>query len=166
MWAEILREFSDSPSQSRVARFLLENGFGVNEQGRVVCNDIEIPSTHIAKAIGTDRRVVDATVRRVLSQPNLHDVFINLRVTPDLSRVGAALDLTVITVLPKDASEKGIVGAVVKVLTDHNLGIRQIFVTDPMLSEEPRLVVIVDKRLPPVVYEKLKSLMQVRQLII
>ncbi|MFA7050359.1 MAG: regulator of amino acid metabolism, contains ACT domain protein, partial [Patescibacteria group bacterium] len=63
MWSDIIREFADSPSQSRVVKFLLENGFGINSQGRIVCNDIEIPATHIANAIGTDRRVVDATAR-------------------------------------------------------------------------------------------------------
>jgi predicted regulator of amino acid metabolism with ACT domain len=166
MWAEILTEFADSPSQSRVVKFLLENGFGVNEQGRVVCNDIEIPATHVAKAIGTDRRVVDATAQRILAVPLLRNVFLNLRVTPDLSGVAASLNLVVITVLPQDAQEKGIVGAAVKVLTDHDISIRQIFVTDPLLSEEPRLVIIVDETIPAVVYEELKNLAQVRQLII
>ncbi len=166
MWAEILTEFADSPSQSRVVKFLLENGFGVNEQGRVVCNDIEIPATHVAKAIGTDRRVVDATAQRILAVPLLRNVFLNLRVTPDLSGVAASLNLVVITVLPQDAQEKGIVGAAVKVLTDHDISIRQIFVTDPLLSEEPRLVIIVDEKIPAVVYEELKNLAQVRQLII
>lgn len=166
MWEEILREFADSPSQSLVVRFLLENGFGINKQGRVVCNGIEIPATHIAKAIGTDRRVVDATARRILALPGMQQVFLNLRVTPDLSGVAASLNRAVITVLPKDAQQKGIVGAAVKVLTDHDIAIRQIFVTDPLLSEEPRLVIIVDEALPPVVYEELKALPQVRQLII
>jgi predicted regulator of amino acid metabolism with ACT domain len=166
MWEEILREFADSPSQSLVVRFLLENGFGINKQGRVVCNGIEIPATHIAKAIGTDRRVVDATAHRILALPGMQHVFLNLRVTPDLSGVAASLNRAVITVLPKDAQQKGIVGAAVKVLTDHDITIRQIFVTDPLLSEEPRLVIIVDEALPPVVYEELKALPQVRQLII
>jgi predicted regulator of amino acid metabolism with ACT domain len=166
MWEEILRQFADSPSQGRVARFLLENGFGVNEDGRVACNGVEIPATHLAKAIGTDRRVVDATAKRILSVPALRDIFLNLQTTPDLSRVASALDLSVITVYPKDAHQKGIVSAAVEVITDHNLGIRQIFVTDPWLSEDPRLVIIVDEAVPAVVYEELRALPQVRKIII
>ncbi|MEA2034158.1 MAG: regulator of amino acid metabolism, contains ACT domain protein [Euryarchaeota archaeon] len=166
MWADILRKFSDSPSQALVVRFLLENGFSINKSGRVMCNGIELPATHISKAIGTDRRVIDATARRILTMPDICDIFLNLRVTPDLSRVAESLNLTVITVLPKDAAEKGIVGYAVKVLTDHDLSIRQIFVTDPLLSEDPKLVIIIDGEIPPVVYEELKSLPQVRQLII
>jgi len=166
MWADILRKFSDSPSQALVVRFLLENGFSINKSGRVMCNGIELPATHISKAIGTDRRVIDATARRILAMPEISDIFLNLRVTPDLSRVAESLNLAVITVLPKDAGEKGIVGSAVKVLTDHDLSIRQIFVTDPLLSEDPKLVIIIDGEIPPVVYEELKSLPQVRQLII
>jgi predicted regulator of amino acid metabolism with ACT domain len=166
MWSEILSEFADSPSQAKVARFLLENGFGVNDEGRVVANDVEIPATHIAHAIGSDRRVVDATAKRVLSNPTLAAVFRNLRSTPDLSRVGRSLGLSVITVIPRNAQEKGIVGAVVRAIVDHNLGIRQIFVNDPYLSEEPRLVVIVDGTPPAVLYEEIRSLPMVQQIII
>ncbi len=167
MWAEISREFADSPSQARVLRFLLENGLGVNEEGRITCNDIEIPATHIGRATGTDRRVVDATARRILANPDLRGIFIRMRAAPDLSLVAEALGLSVITLLPKDAQEKGIVGAAVKVLVDHDLSIRQIFVTDPYLAEEPKLVLIVDEdRVPASVYKDLKALPQVKQLII
>ena len=167
MWADISREFADSASQARVLRFLLENGFGINEEGRIVCNGIEIPATHIGRAIETDRRVVDATARRILRDPMLQKIFIRMRAAPDLSRVAEVLGLSVITLLPKDAQEKGIVGAAVKVLVDHDLSIRQIFVTDPYLAEEPKLVMIVDEeRIPASVYEDLRALPQVRQLII
>jgi len=167
MWADISREFADSPSQSRVVRFLLENGFGINEEGRIVCNGIEIPATHIGRAIETDRRVVDATARRILENRELREVFLRMRAAPDLSLVAEALGLSVITLYPKDAHQKGIVGAAVQVLVDHDLSIRQIFVTDPYLAEEPKLVMIVDEpRVPASVYERLRALPQVKQLVI
>jgi predicted regulator of amino acid metabolism with ACT domain len=134
MWSDIIHEFADSPSQSKVVRFLLENGFGINNDGRVTCNGIEVPATQIAKAIGSDRRVVDATTQRILNIPSLREIFVRMRATPDLSNVAESLGLTVITVLPKNASERGIVGAAVRVLSGHNLSIRQIFVTDPQFS--------------------------------
>jgi predicted regulator of amino acid metabolism with ACT domain len=166
MWTQILREFADSPSQTMVVKYFLENGLGINEKGRIVCNGIEIPATHIAKKIGTDRRVIDATAKRILSLDEIRDIFLNLRVTPDLTQVADALGLAVITIYPKDAAQKGIVGAAVKVITDHNLSIRQIFVTDPILSEDPKLVVILESNLPATVYEELRSLPQVRKIII
>jgi uncharacterized protein len=166
MWSDIIHEFADSPSQSKVVRFLLENGFGINNDGRVTCNGIEVPATQIAKAIGSDRRVVDATAHRILSIPSLREIFIRMRATPDLSNVAESLGLTVITVLPKNASERGIVGAAVRVLSGHNLSIRQIFVTDPEFSEEPKLVIIVDELLPHGVIEEIRALPQVKKVII
>jgi hypothetical protein len=166
MWSDIIREFSDSPSQSRVVRFLLENGFGVNTEGRIACNDIEIPATHIAKAIRTDRRVVDATARRILDAPSLREIFTNIRATPDLSQLTGTLGLSSITVLPQDAREKGIVSAAVGVISGHNLNIRQIFVTDPQLSEEPRLVIIIEGEIPGEVIEAIRKLPQVKQVIL
>ncbi len=166
MWSDIIHEFSDSPSQSRVVRFLLENGFGINEEGRISCNGIEISATAIAKAIGSDRRVVDSTAHRILNLPEFKEIFLNMRATPDLSRVAEALGFTVITVLPRNASERGIVGAAIKVLADHYLAIRQIFVTDPEFAEEPKLVIILEETPPPGVIEKIRALPQVKQVII
>jgi uncharacterized protein len=166
MWSDIIHEFADSPSQSRVVRFLLENGFGVTEDGRISCNGIEMPATAVAKAIGSDRRVVDSTARRILERPMLRDIFLNMRATPDLSKVAESLGFVVITVLPKNANERGIVGAAVRVLSNHLLSIRQIFVTDPEFSEEPKLVIIVEDSLPRGVIEEIRALPQVKQVII
>lgn len=166
MWSDIIHEFGDSPSQSRVVRFLLENGFGVTNDGRISCNGIEMPATAVAKAIGSDRRVVDATAKRILERPMLREIFLNMRATPDISKVAESLGFTIITVLPKNANERGIVGAAVRVLSDHQLAIRQIFVTDPQFSEDPKLVIIMEEPLPDGVIEKIRALPQVRQVII
>ncbi len=166
MWSDIIHEFSDSPSQSRVVRFLLENGFGVNEEGRICCNGIEMPATAIAKAIGSDRRVVDSTAQRILSLPMLKEIFLNMRATPDISHVAEALGYTVLIIMPRNANERGIVGAVVRVLADHLVSIRQIFVTDPQFSEEPRLVIVIEEPLPGGVIEKIRALPQVKQVTI
>ncbi|MDD3622481.1 MAG: regulator of amino acid metabolism, contains ACT domain protein [Methanofollis sp.] len=166
MWAALMQEFADSPAQARVVKFLLENGFGVSENGRITCNDIEIPATHIARVIGIDRRVVDATARRILGMDWARKVFSSMRTTPDLSKVAEALGLTVITILPTNAHEKGIVGAAVRVLSEHDLAIRQIFVTDPYFAESPRLVIILDEPLPLGVIEELRALPQVKKLVI
>ncbi|MCQ8894105.1 MAG: regulator of amino acid metabolism, contains ACT domain protein [Methanolinea sp.] len=166
MWSEIVREFEASPSQAKVAKFLLENGFSVNERGRVTCNGLEIPSTQVARATGTDRRVVDATTQRILTLPLHRTIFSHMRVTPDLSGVAHHLGLSVLTIYPKDASERGIVSAAVRVISDAGLSIRQIYVTDPLLSEDPRLVIIVDGDLPPSVIEGIHHLPQVRQIVL
>ncbi|HMA05627.1 MAG TPA: regulator of amino acid metabolism, contains ACT domain protein [Methanomicrobiales archaeon] len=166
MWSVIMKEFADSPAQARVARFILENGFGVSDGGKVVANGVEIPATHVAAAIGADRRVVDATARRILSVPALAPVFRSMRATPDLSRVAEPLGLSAFTVLPKNAQEKGIVSAVIRVVSARNLTLRQIFVTDPYFSEEPKLVVIIEEKVPRGLFEEIRALPQVKQVII
>ncbi|MDD1671074.1 MAG: regulator of amino acid metabolism, contains ACT domain protein [Methanomicrobiales archaeon] len=166
MWSPIMKEFADSPAQARVARFLLENGFGVNGEGKVVANGVEIPATHIAGAIGADRRVVDATARRILAVRSLAPVFLGMRSTPDLTRVAEALGLSAFTVIPRNAQERGIVSGVLAVLSSRNLTIRQIFVTDPYFSEEPRLVVILEEKVPRGLFEEIRALPQVKQVII
>lgn len=166
MWSEIAGRFADSPAQLRVVKFLLENGFGVSEKGKVTCNGVEIPSTHVGKVTGTDRRVVDSTAKRILGDRDLSRIFLHMRATPDLSRVADALGLTVLIVLPRNAQEKGIVGSVVQVLHEHDLNIRQLFVTDPYFSEQPKLVIILDEPLPPGVAERIRALPQIRQVIL
>jgi hypothetical protein len=89
-----------------------------------------------------------------------------MRATPDLSRVAESLGFFVITVLPKNASERGIVGAAVRVLSEHSVAIRQIFVTDPQFSEEPKLVIIIEELPPAGVVEQIRALPQVKQVII
>jgi predicted regulator of amino acid metabolism with ACT domain len=109
---------------------------------------------------------VDATARRILTSPLHQAIFTNLRATPDLSHLAGPLGLSAVTILPGDAREKGIVGAAVGVITGHNLNIRQIFVTDPELSAEPKLVIIVDGEIDGSVISEIRRLPQVRQVIL
>ncbi|MCP1662768.1 MAG: regulator of amino acid metabolism, contains ACT domain protein [Methanocalculus sp. MSAO_Arc1] len=166
MWSAVTDAFKDSPSQLRVVRFLLENGFGVNSAGKITANGIEMPATQVARAIGVDRRVVDTTARSILEDDALRDVFCNIRVTPDLSQVAEALGLAIITLIPKNAADKHIVSSAVSILADYDLSIRQLFVTDPIYSEEPRLVMIIDSPLPPGIAEDLRKLPHVKRLIL
>lgn len=166
MWRSILEPFSDSPSQQRVVKFLLENGFGISDAGRVVVNGIEVSATAIARVVGVDRRVVDTTVKRILGMNEIKMTFAHLRVTPDLTNVAKNLGLSVITILPKNAEDKNIVASAVAVLAAHDLPLRQIFVTDPYIAESPRLVIIIDGLLPATAIEELRALPAVESIIL
>ncbi len=166
MWQDIIEHFTDSPSQKIVVKFLLENGFSVNTAGKICCNDVEIPATQIAKILFVDRRVVDTTAKRILSIPNISAIFLKMRATPDLSGIAETLGLKTITIIPNDANEKGIINSTMRIIGDFDLNIRQIFVTDPNLSEDPKLVIIVDYELPVGLVEKLKKLPQVKTIIL
>ena len=51
MWQEILDKFKRFPAQEKVIRLILQRGFQVNDQARVVSGQIEIPHAQIAKEL-------------------------------------------------------------------------------------------------------------------
>jgi len=139
-----MEKFSDSPSQQQVIRLLLERGFSVNDDGRVVSGGIEIPNTGIAREVGVDRRVVDATTAAILDDDALRPIFQNISAVPSLMDLAPVLDLTVCTVTVRDAEESGIVADVTAAIADHDVSIRQVMTEDPEFTDEPRLYVIAD----------------------
>jgi predicted regulator of amino acid metabolism with ACT domain len=145
---EIMEKFADSPSQQAVIRLLLERGFSVNDEGRVVSGGIEIPNTGIAREVGVDRRVVDATTDAILADDDLRRIFQNISAIPSLMDLAPVLDLTVLTVTVTDAEEAGIVAAVTTAIADAGISIRQTISEDPEFTDEPQLYVITDRQLP------------------
>ena len=75
MWREILDKFRRFPAQEKVIRLILQRGFQVNEQGRVVSGGIEIPHAQIAKELDVDRRVVDTTATAIREDEELWKIF-------------------------------------------------------------------------------------------
>jgi predicted regulator of amino acid metabolism with ACT domain len=148
MFEEIMEKFSDSPSQQRVIRLLLERGFSVNDGGRVVSGGIEIPNTGIARELDVDRRVVDATTDAILDDDQLRPIFQNISSVPSLMDLAPVLDLAVCTVAVGNASESGIVAAVTACVAEHDISLRQVLSEDPEFTDEPVLYLITDETLP------------------
>jgi predicted regulator of amino acid metabolism with ACT domain len=144
----IMEKFADSPSQQAVIRLLLERGFSVNDEGRVVSGGIEIPNTGIAREADVDRRVVDATTDAILADDELRRIFQNISAIPSLMDLAPVLDLTVLTVEVRDAEESGIVAAVTGAIADRGISIRQTISEDPEFTDQPKLYVITDGDLP------------------
>ncbi len=158
MFDEIMEKFEGSPSQQAVIRLLLERGFSVNDEGRVVSGGIEIPNTGIAREIDVDRRVVDSTTDVILADSELRRIFQNISQVPSLMDLAPVLDLTVLSVEVADAEEKGIVATVTRVLADHDVSIRQTISEDPEFTDDPRLYLITDQDLPGEVITDIRDL--------
>lgn len=148
MFDEIMEKFENSPSQQAVIRLLLERGFSVNDEGRVVSGGIEIPNTGIAREIGVDRRVVDATTEAILADEELRRIFQNISAVPSLKDLAPVLDLTVLTVYVVDPDESGIVAQVTSLIAERGISIRQTVSEDPEFTDEPTLSIITDTELP------------------
>jgi hypothetical protein len=148
MFEEIMQKFEGSPGQQSVIRLLLERGFSVSDEGRVVSGGIEIPNTQIAREAGVDRRVVDSTTDAILADEELRRIFQNISQIPSLMDLAPVLDLTVITIEVQDADEPGIVATVTGMLADRDISIRQTISEDPEFTDEPRLYLVTDEVLP------------------
>ncbi|PSP50617.1 amino acid-binding protein [Halobacteriales archaeon QH_3_68_24] len=142
-----MEKFADSPSQQAVIRLLLERGFSVNDEGRVVSGGIEIPNTGIAREVNVDRRVVDATTDAILDDDQLRPIFQNISAIPSLLDLAPVLDLTALTVTVRDADQPGIVAQVTGAIADRGISIRQTITEDPEFTDEPRLYVVTDEPL-------------------
>jgi predicted regulator of amino acid metabolism with ACT domain len=160
----IMEKFSDSPGQQRVIRLLLERGFSVNDDGRVVSGGIEIPNTGIAREADVDRRVVDATTDAILADDELRRIFQNISAIPSLMDLAPVLDLTVLTVAVRDAEESGIVATVTDAIADADLSIRQVISEDPEFTDEPRLYVITETGPPGELITTIRELEFVRRI--
>jgi predicted regulator of amino acid metabolism with ACT domain len=144
MWTIIQEKFRNHPAQEKVIRLLLERGFQINSQGRVVSGSIEIPHTQIANEIEVDRRVVDATCETISKDEILMQIFRNVRTMPFLRDVAPLLGLGVIVIAPDNASRKGLLGAVATAVAEHGITIRQAVSDDPFLTENPQLTIITE----------------------
>ncbi|MCK4475515.1 MAG: hypothetical protein KAU16_02205 [Methanophagales archaeon] len=162
MWKEVVEKFEGLPSQKRVIELLLERGFQVGPEGRVVSGGIEIPHTQIANEVGVDRRVVDMTVRRILKKPELRKIFENIRSIAFLADVAPLLGLSVIIIHPTDAKEKGILGEVATVIAKRGFSIRQAVSDDPYLVDDPKLTIITDKNIPGELIEEIGRIKSVK----
>ena len=162
MFDEIMEKFEGSPSQQAVIRLLLERGFSVNDEGRVVSGGIEIPNTGIAREIGVDRRVVDSTTDAILDDEELRRIFQNISQVPSLMDLAPVLDLTVLSIAVHDADDVGIVAEVTGLLAAHDVSIRQTISEDPEFTDEPRLYLVTDEELPGEVFTELAAMPFVR----
>ncbi len=163
MFDEIIGKFAGSPGQQAVVRLLLERGFSVNDEGRVVSGGIEIPDTGIAREAGVDRRVVDSTADAVREDPELRRIFGNISAIPSLMDLAPVLDLSVLTVWVEDETRHGIVAEIAGLLADHEISIRQIISEDPEFATDPKLYLVTDTRPPGDLLVAVRELPYVRR---
>ncbi|MDZ7849987.1 MAG: amino acid-binding protein [Halodesulfurarchaeum sp.] len=164
MFGSIMEKFEGSPGQQAVVRLMLERGFSVNEEGRVVSGSIEIPNTQVAEEAGVDRRVVDTTTNAILTDPELERIFRNISQIPSLMDLAPLLDLTVLTIAVTSAGESGIIATITSRLADRGITIRQAVSEDPEFTDEPRLHIITEEQVPGDLLTELSNLEFVRSI--
>lgn len=162
MWQTLLNKFEKYPAQAKVLKLLFERGFQVNEEGKVTSGSIEIAHTQLAKEAGVDRRVVDATTKAIISDELLSTIFRNVHSIPFLRDVAPSLGLGVIIIIPEDAAHVGILAEVAGLIARNNVSIRQAVSDDPYLTDNPRLTIITDRKVPGDLLDKILNLPSVK----
>ena len=84
----------------------------------------------------------------IRDSPQLQRVFTRFQPTLDLKDVAPELGCGVIEIIPTNASRPGILAGVSRVISEARLSIRQAIVEDPDFTEEPRLYVVTEDRVP------------------
>ena len=141
-------QLQEYPERLRVARVLIENGLSVQDS-KICLNQIEIPPVRIARVAGVDRRTVTETVNTIESNPDLKLIFEEIRPAGhSLKEIAKHLNLGVLEITPVNAKSPGILSNAAAILNRAGLSIRQAIVDDPELSPEPKLTLIVEKKIP------------------
>jgi hypothetical protein len=148
MWNNVKKYFEEHPERLRVARVLIENGLSVRN-GKIYLNEIEIPPVRVARVAGVDRRTVKETLTAIKANLELRLIFESMRSAGhSLKEIAKHLNLGVVEITPVDAKIPGILASSATILAKSGLSIRQAIVDDPELSPEPKLSLIIEKKIP------------------
>jgi predicted regulator of amino acid metabolism with ACT domain len=148
MWQNITRKLQDYPERLKVARVLVENGLCI-KNNKIYLNQIEIPPVRIARAAGVDRRTVNETLNTIKTIPELKLIFEAIRPAGhSLKEIAKHINLGVLEITVDDPRASGILANSSTLLNQAGLSIRQAIVDDPELSPEPKLTLIVEKKVP------------------
>ena len=131
----------------KVAKLMIENGIGVNEQGKIIVGPVEVPDSSLAKAAGVDRRIVRKTVQQILEDEMLRKIFTGIRPAGAfLAPVAKELGFYVVEIRA-DPTAAGIIARAAEIIAKENISIRQAVAEDPELFPEPKLILVLEKPL-------------------
>lgn len=170
MWKYINDNFGKYPSQIKVLRKLISLGLSVRRDNenvpRVYCGDVEVKASAIAMALNVDRRAVLETLRKIVEDPELSRFYYELKPVPDFGRVSSSLGMGVVQIVPKAASQPGIIAGVSQIIAKENISIRQVIVDDPELVDNPRATIVTDSPIPGHLLSELKNINGVEAVVI
>ncbi len=161
MWDIVKVKFENYPAQEKIAEKLMEHGISV-KNGLLYSGDIYMPGTALAKATGTDRRVVLSTIQTIMHDPELENIFANIRPICSFKDVAPSMKWGVLEIQPEDVARPGIVADVTQILARENISLRQIIADDPGIHKKPKAFFISEKPIPAKLLPMIKELDGVR----
>jgi len=165
MYKSLEKVFSESPGKRKIAEALLRYGLRVGSDGKISCAEIELPPAKIARALGVDRRVVIETARTISNNDELFGIFSELMPTAFISKAASKLGFESIEI-KAEPHAIGIVSGVSKIVADEKICIRQIVADDPDIYPEPKLTIVLEKKLSGNAIDKLRKVKGVKEIVI
>jgi predicted regulator of amino acid metabolism with ACT domain len=148
IWNKVVKQLEGYPERLNVAKTIIENGLSVRD-GKIFCNDIEIPPIRIGRVARVDRRTVTETVKAIENNKELKQIFAGIRSAGhSLKDVSKHLNLGVVEITPVNARIPGILAKSATILAEKGISIRQAIVDDPELSPQPKLTLIAETKIP------------------
>jgi hypothetical protein len=165
MYKTLEKSFEDSPGKRKVVESLLRYGLRVDEEGKIFCAEIELSPAKIARALAVDRRVVIDTGKMIAADDELYSIFSQLLPTAFIGRVADKLGFESIEIRA-EPHQKGIVAQVASIIAGRGIVIRQIVADDPDIYPEPKLTLILEKRLDGATINKLRRIKGIEEIVI
>ncbi len=148
MWRKVSEYLENYPERLLVAKVLVENGLNI-KNGRIYCNEIEIPTLKVARVAKVDRRTVVETLKMIRRNDELRLIFTHIRSAGvSLREIARPLNLGVVEITPEDPKVVGILANAASIIAAEGISIRQALTDDPELSPEPKLTLIANRKIP------------------
>ena len=166
MWTKIRTFFEGSPSKLKVVKLLVELGLRIDKDGKIYCDEIEIPATKIAAVTKVDRRTIKEAAKSILGMEELRYLFMNLKPAGPLLRdVAKYLGYGVVEIRAKPEAV-GIIAEATTLIAEEGISIRQILAEDAEIYPDPKLIVITEKPIPGRLLPKLLKIPTVTKVTI
>ncbi|MCL4435625.1 MAG: amino acid-binding protein [Thaumarchaeota archaeon] len=164
MWRQIQTRFTRQKARLSVVRKMIELGIGLAPPFQLCVGDVNVSDSALAEAVGVDRRVVRSTVKQIMQDPDLRDIFTQVKpIGVSLVDIAKKLGYSVLVVYA-DPHKPGVISGISTILSDYNVVIRQALADDPDFIPDPKLTLVLDGRVPPDAIGKIQSLAQVDSL--
>ncbi len=156
MWSNISQQFEKYPAQEKVAQMMMEYGIGVKEK-TPYCGEIAISFSALAKASGTDRRIVTATIETIATSKFLSSIFSNIQPTASYKNVAPIMNWGVLEIVPENVNQPGIISQVTGILAKKDISIRQVIADDPDVAEQPKAFIVTESQIPGKLLQQIKD---------
>ncbi|MDY6985919.1 MAG: hypothetical protein SVE93_05915 [Candidatus Thermoplasmatota archaeon] len=111
MLTDMLNKMSSHPAQLRVALKALELDLSI-ERGKIWCSDIVLSVSAVARALGIDRRAVNAAIESIKKDKELSAIFSKLKPIANFKEVAPLIERGAIEIAPEDSRMPGILAGV------------------------------------------------------